>query len=104
MTDLPTAVPPEPPYGAVPVATETGVAPTRRRGPSKARRFGGALGNVIGEAIGFLVLFPLMIGLLCGGLVYVFSDSGNGTHLYEQVFVATAGLALSPSRSFSRLR
>jgi len=93
MTDLPTAATPEPPYGSSPVATETGAAPATGRGPSKARRFGDALGNVVGEAIGFLVLFPLMIGLLCSGLVYLFSDSGNGGHSYEQVFVATAGLA-----------
>ena len=84
------AAPPVPPYAP----PESGAAvPAKRRGPSKARRFGDALGTVIGQALGALVLFPLLVGLFCAGMVYVFSDSGNGGHAYEGTFVATAGLA-----------
>jgi len=45
---------------------------------------------VIGEAVGFLVLFPVMIGLLAAGIAYVLS---NGSNAYEMAFVVTASLA-----------
>lgn len=86
MTDLPTVAPPEPPYGSPPVATEAGVAPARRRGPSLLQRFGGVLGRAFTDLFLALVLFPLLVGLVVAGMVAL---SGSN---YEQGFIAAAGI------------
>ncbi len=81
----PTA-PPVPPY--TPPANGAAV-PARRTGPSRARRFGDALGTVIGEAIGFLVLFPLLMAVMSTG-IWLLADGQS----YELVFAGVFGLFL----------
>jgi hypothetical protein len=82
----PTA-PPVPPYAPPP---EGAAIPAKKTGPSRARRLGDGFGTVIGEALGFLVVFPVMMGLLAAGIAFVLSNGGNA---YEQAFVVVAGLA-----------
>ena len=78
--------PPEPPYGIPPepVSEPAGA----RQGPGLLRRFGGGLGNVIGQAFGALVLFPLLVGCVFAG----FALLGGPGSPYEQAFVVGAGL------------
>jgi hypothetical protein len=82
------AVPPEPPYG-IPMEPVPEPAPARK-GPSRGRRFAVALAEKVGEALGILVVFPVLIGVVGIALYWFFSDGGTE---YEQAFVAGAGLA-----------
>ena len=74
------AVPPVPPY--TPPANEAAVP--AKRGPSRARRFGDGLGTVIGELLGFVVLFPLMMATIFTGLWLLIDGQA-----YEWVFLGT---------------
>jgi hypothetical protein len=80
----PGASPPEPPYG---VPLEVPESPPARKGPGWGQKLAKGIGNKMGEALGFLVVFPLLVGLVVTG-VYLLGGSTSG---YETAFVAGAG-------------
>ncbi len=82
--DLPAAAPPEPPYG---VPLEVPEAAPARKGHGPGRRFAEWLGTRIGEVLGAVGLFPLLMATMGTGIWLLLDGEG-----YEWVFAGTFGV------------
>ena len=83
----PAPAPPEPPYGIPPDAPAP-ESTFMRKAPSRARLIGDWAGTAFATALGWLVLFPLGIGLMVGCIAWVLSDGAE----FQTPAVAAAGL------------